>query len=195
VTGPRIATASTSLASVEDRLRRALNLAGDVSVRFNADLIPVVLAEDATRIGNATTRGRRFGVGSFMFAPAAAGTFAIKAGSPLVGKGFVYARAVNISLAVRLVNAATADPYAITTVSTPWLERGQSDSDFAPLLTSGNTLQADSVIGNVILSAQAEAAGQQFQFPEVFLSTGDKLIFRAAGVMAAFSVNCNGYVY
>lgn len=52
----------SSLANVETRLRRSLGLAGPIDLGLPAPLPlqPVVLADDATRPGGGTLRGRRF---------------------------------------------------------------------------------------------------------------------------------------
>lgn len=191
-TGTRVAI--TSLAQIEDKLRRALNLAGDVGLQFRPDAIPVVIAGDATLPGNATYRGRRF-AGSF--APAATGAAAsigIKALENIVITDLdMYAGTAGINATVRLATTDVAEPYAMTTQWAPWTERAVVTTDFAPVARS--VVWAATSSSGQIIAASGTIVGVISLLKEpVMLTTNQFLIVNLSGAVTA-NVSMAGYVF
>lgn len=188
--------AITSLGQIEDKLRRALNLAGEVQLQFTPDATPIIIAGDATAPGSATYRGRRFSSGA-SFAHAGAGSVGFKAGDVLVitSIGFMNSTA-GVVLTTRIADSSIADPYAMTTADIPFTERSNSSGDVAPI-TRGAYPAAASAIGTVIsvrLSGQSNSLVEQLPCP-VVLEVGDKIIHNAAGATGTSALTIAGYVF
>jgi len=58
--------ASSSLAGIEERIRRKLGEAGLIEAGFKAEAIPVIIAEDITGPGSQSYRGRRWSSGGVL---------------------------------------------------------------------------------------------------------------------------------
>lgn len=176
-----IARAIVSLAQIEDKLRRALGLVGEVNLNFAPDLRPVILAGDATAPGNATLRGRRFAAGVSFAASGAAWSVTIKAVADVVITRWSQTGCGAIGGTLRLVTADVADPYAVATLFAPWTERRASGNDFAPLARSAVPAAANSD-GTAIASwtGLATAATQlEMIHQPVFLAAGQKLVMQS----------------
>jgi hypothetical protein len=193
--GSRIAI--TSLNQVEDKLRRNLNLAGDVGLQFGPDLKPVVISSDATTIGNATYRGRRFLGGVVIAGAGAAWSSAVKAADDLVIDGIRWntTGVAGTHLNWRLSTGREADPYTISTPFAMWSERAQSVTDLAPLLISA-TPAAASTLGNIVWSASSSSPNVAQLFDEpIFLAKGDRLVFQTTDTGNTYRVNFSGYIF
>lgn len=57
--------ATTALATLEEKLRRALGLAGQIGASFDPRLTPVIIAGDLREPGNASFSGRHFAMGAY----------------------------------------------------------------------------------------------------------------------------------
>ena len=191
-----IRRAITSLGQIEDKLRRALNLAGEVQLQFTPDATPVVIAGDATGPGNATYRGRRFSWGG-TFSHAAAGSVGFKAGDVVVITSMQFMNSTaGVVLTTRLADSSIADPYAIATADISFTERPNSAGDVAPI-TRSVLPAAASAIGNVVsvrLSGSSNSLVEQLPMP-IVLETGDKLIHNAAGATGNVALTIAGYVF
>ena len=137
--GPVTARAFTSLAQTEDRIRRSLNLVGDVGLTFGPEMTPVVIAGDATAIGSATYRGRRFTYSTpNAISTVGAESWFIKAldNVVLTQIRMVATSGVGIRGFLGVIDAATADPAVTTTPFALWSERFATANDLAPLVRS-----------------------------------------------------------
>lgn len=196
MTDPGIRRAITSLGQIEDKLRRALNLAGEVQLQFTPDATPIIIAGDANLPGNATYRGRRFSWGA-TFSHVGAGSVGFKAGDVVVitSIGFMASTAGAV-LTTRLVDSAVADPYVMTTADIPFTERPASSGDVAPI-TRSITPAAASAVGTVVsvrLSGQSNSLVEQLPCPLV-LEIGDKVIHNAGSATGVSALTISGYVF
>jgi hypothetical protein len=197
VTGPipGAARAITSLAQTEEKLRKALGLVSDVGLAFHPEAFtPIVVAADATAIGNASYRGRRF-AGSVLIAGGAAETRGFKATDAIVIERIVSMTTTgSLQWTTRVAAALTADSFAMTTTFAPWTERPASDTDFAPV-GSGSTaafVASGALIsqGNTINGAQTE-----YLYGPVLLLPGMKLYVTTSGALVNGSISIYGYVF
>jgi hypothetical protein len=191
------ARAVTSLNQIEDKLRRSLDLVGDVGLQFTPSMDTVVVGADLTAIGNATYRGRRFAM-SQTLAGAPPSSWAMKATDEIVITSISMRNqtaAANILMQVNLALASTTDPYAINTAFAPWVERATSLSDFAPVLRSA-VVGAAFGVGNTIYSAGTAGQNQELLITQpIFLNIGDKLGFTSSNWNGTWTFNLTGYVY
>jgi hypothetical protein len=191
-----IRRAITSLGQIEDKLRRALNLAGEVQLQFSPDMTPILIAGDASAPGSATYRGRRFSGGS-NFSHAGAGSVGFKAGDVVVITSLQFMNSTaGVVLTTRLADSSIADPYAITTADIPFTERPSAGGDVAPITRSVYP-SAASAIGSIVsvrLSGSSNTLVEQLPCP-IVLEAGDKLIHNAAGLTGLSALTIAGYVF
>lgn len=197
MTAPR-AVAITSLNQVEDKLRRNLNLAGDVGLQFAANMTPVVLAADATSPGNATYRGRRFAGNVTWNTPAAAWSIGFKAAESVVITDIHWASggAAATEIVIQMTGPNTADPYTISTPFAPWAERLTGDTDYAPFLRSGLTEASVSIGATIATLVQNGAWTPNLAYDNpLMLTAGQKIVIRSPAVSLAARLNLYGYVF
>lgn len=136
------ARAITSLGTIEDRLRRALNLAGEVNATFTPAAIPVVQAFDATQPGCATDRGKRFALGITQLG-AAINTTGFEARRDVVITSMRYAGTTALAtvISVRIIVPGTTADFAmdatggtIVNYGCSWVERPASNADIPPIV-------------------------------------------------------------
>lgn len=192
MTAPR-AVAITSLNQVEDKLRRNLNLAGDVGLQFAANMTPMVVAADATTIGNATFRGRRF-AGAFTFNWLGPNSVGFKAGADLVISRIQVQSTNALEYTLRLSTSADTDPYAMTTPFAPWSERLASLTDFAPLLRSA-VGAAGTSLGVLVHTWFGTANGKESMDDPIMMEVGDKLILNTTANPGTGYLSLYGYMY
>lgn len=137
-----VARAITSLGTIEDRLRRALNLAGDVNAQFTPAAIPVIQAFDATIPGCATDRGKRFALGITQLG-AAVNTTGFEARRDVVITSMRYAgtTALTTVISARILVPGTTADFAmdatggtIVNYGSSWVERPASNNDLPPII-------------------------------------------------------------
>lgn len=141
------AVAVTSLGTIEDRLRRALNLAGDVGAKFTPSAIPVVTTFDATIPGCATDRGKRFVLGITQLGAAINTTgFEARRDVVITSMRYVGTTALTTVITTRLIVPGTLADFAmdvtggtITNYGCSWVERPASNNDTPPI-TAGQAL-------------------------------------------------------
>jgi hypothetical protein len=160
-------------------------------------MTPIVIAGDATAIGSSTYRGRRFAF-STQTAMVTAGNDStyIKALDTIVITGIraVCTAGVAIPCNLGLIDAATADPAAITTPFCIWTERFITSSDLAPLVRSAIPSGVASVGFRIATwVANVGVVADLLQEP-ILLTAGQKLSISHVGVATAH-YNLQGYVY
>lgn len=145
--------ARTSLGQIEERLRRALGLAGNIGASFEPKLTPVIIAGDATAPGNPQFRGRRFNA-STDETPGVTWCTGVKALAPIVITRIVGQPATtpgaSSPLTLRFYPPTTADPVTFNrNTQAPFLERGISITDCAPV--SMPAINTANVAGGIII--------------------------------------------
>jgi hypothetical protein len=179
--------AVTALSQIEDRLRRYLDLVGEVNTQFAPNAIPVVIVGDASEPGNNLVSGRRF-AGTVLATSAVASTVAIKFGQDAIIDGMeVWASTAGADISFHVAPAdAGADPFAIATLFASWRELNTRTADRAPLFSSA--VNAGAGLGNGIWRALVQTQNKRsFDAPmqvvagtRIFLTT-----VNAAGIGAA----------
>ena len=180
--GGALRRARTSLASVEDKLRRSLGLAGDIGAEFKPDITPVVIADDPQRPGCNSFRGRRFAFSQTVGAVAGGAVVGVKAGVPVIITRFwtaaTCAAISNLDLTLNL--NAEADVTAMTALSVTFTELSLVATERAPLFVNAAIPGAGVPTGREIgRSLMLSETSQQLLILEpLYLGTGDKLILR-----------------
>lgn len=191
---PTVRLAITSLAQIEDKLRRALNLAGEVGLTFAPAAIPVVIAGNATDPGCATYRGRRFAGTKAPAASGAAASVALKAQENVVITQIaIHAAAAGVLGFVRLASTDVAEPYAMATPFAPWTERKGPASDYAPVTTSV-FWAADSTAGELVATTSLAVGRNNMLEQPLMLTPGQFVIIRVSGAVTA-GFTFSGYVF
>jgi len=148
-----MASAKTPIANIEERLRRALSMVGQIGTVFDpAAMTPVVIADDAQAPGNNILRGRRFIVGSSTNASTSQLTFGMRATSEVVIERIIIGGYLSSPLAARLYVAddSVADPWTMAT-TVPWSENPRTQTDLAPIVYGASTTVNASAGGGVVV--------------------------------------------
>lgn len=183
--------AKTALATLEEKLRRALGLAGAINASFTPEMSPVIVTGDLREPGNAFYRGRHWAFG--MHGTFGAGTnyaslrFEVDmlitrmVFTPVGGGGqsFVYYTAPTESPAV-----------AVTTNCGVWIDRKRITTDLVPLTFAGPAALTGVNFSNTnTLLAVNAGAGVVVQGPMMWCPAGSALNwFIAAAGSGAFTV-------
>lgn len=174
-----MAKATTSLQSMEDRLRRAFRLAGTIGTSFEPAAIPVVIAADARDPGNNFVQGRRWWGAYAVTNAAAGGSSGFKFGADGILDGFIWSgqnAAINI-VATLLVDQSVADPYAMNTLGAAWAEIRNTQADRAPVASAvGQAIAAPAASPNLVQWLTTANTPFVWQYP-VQVRAGDRLFF------------------
>lgn len=195
-----IGKARTSLGFVEDKLRRSLGLAGDIGTAFTPTLIPVSIADDSTRPGCNSLKGRRFAAG-FSVGAVAAGQmagFKVTQASIIHTLTLGATAAANGTINVLLQTPELADPAAavFSSILVPWSERRASNTDWAPVQIANNF-----AIGATVSTTQfVQIVGTAFDDHEIIrkpmhLEAGSRIWFHAASALQQFWYRFDGEVF
>jgi len=204
-----ITRAITSLGTIEDRLRRSLNLVGEVGATFTPSATPVIIAADATIPGCSTDRGRRFSVSCSGIIATNPGTAGIEARRDMVITAVRIKGSGSIAtvLISRIIAAGTAADFAMTAAGgglanygSAWVERPASNNDFPPVFAGYNAATfATGRIASVGAPAGAweDVLTQPFflRGPSVDSSTGDRLTFTVTAAVASSYLLVEGYTF
>ena len=168
----------TALGNVEDRLRRALRLAGSIGTELPVPLplSPVIIADDATAVGYNILRGRRFMFGLSAPTAASVGSVTFRATADIrIDRLMIWqTNGANTETFLRVSDGSVADPYALA-VTFPWLELPQSVTDLAPVL--GGVSGAIGAVGTIIArwpQGSPAGAARPVEFRNLMLSEGWK---------------------
>jgi len=197
VTGPFRPT--TSLGNLVERLRRAFNLVGDVPIALGENVTTVVNAEDLTRPGYGTYRGRSFKL--TMDCPAgAANTYrALKAVDTVVLTRVCMQCDTAGFHTVRLVTVDVPDPAGWTfNQNVVFSDRCASANDFAPVTWMGasslNAPAASGVIG-LIQNVVNFTFTPWFETGGIVLESGDRLAIQSSAAVGVGRLHVEGYVF
>lgn len=194
----------TSFGQIEDRLRRALNLVGDVGMSFSPAAIPVVSVMDATAPGNPTTRGRRFQDGVRLPNIAAASDVALvyKAVSDVViTRVATSTLSAGVGHFLQYVWKGVADPAVpLATQCCLFTERNASSQDYAPMVRSSTFVNFATVLNDgKVISYQYPQNGYMVEHltQPLFMEAGTKLYVTLAAIAGTANSTCilSGYVY
>lgn len=182
-----------SLSSLEEKLRRAFNLAGVIGARLKPDLVtPVVLVQDVTQPGYATDKGRCWAWASLT--PGGGAGISVVVLAPQVDvlvEGFYITGTLGASqpFDVYVTAPNEALPAAAATPSGGWRDRKMFGADVPPLFDSGAGFVA--LTGTAITATNRIAAwnggaggtseGTVREIP-VMIPAGGSLTFRSAAV-------------
>lgn len=148
--------AITSLANIEDRLRRSLGLVGEVGTSFSPDLKPIILADDATRPGMSTTRNRRFTV-TLDCASVVVASHTIKAlSSVIIDRIHVAGVTAGVQVEICQLAPDQPDPYLIATAAGTFIDGVLQQSERPPINTPAG-VQALSIVGVIAYSFRHQA--------------------------------------
>jgi hypothetical protein len=190
--------AITSLAQIEERLRRALGLVGDVGATFTPNITPVIIAGDASAPGNPSFRGRRFQFGLKGITTSAANTWGLKAAGDIVITRIWHVGTANLSTQISwfLIAPGIADDFAITNAVTPFVERNVSANDLAPLLTaaSGGAVGVFTT-GRMFARHGSQSGGVDVSKGGIMLPTGGRIQVTTSAAVVDDYVLLEGYVY
>lgn len=129
--------ATTSLASLEQKLRRQLGLAGEIGASFKPEMIPVIIAGDTREPGNsAGFTGRSFAV-AFNGAGGGANLFfSWRADAPLLIEGIHMDIAAAGHSAIWYLSRPGATPGVVASVQTGTYVDDKQTDEFVPILRS-----------------------------------------------------------
>lgn len=169
--------AITSLANIEDRLRRSLGLVGEVGTSFRPDIIPVVIADDATRPGMSTTRNRRFTV-TLDCASAVVASQTIKALAPvIIDRIHVAGVTAGVQVEICQLPPDQPDPYVIATTAGTFIDNVLQQSERPPI-NSAVAVQPLSIVGVIAYSFRHQANSFNTIETEWHLPTGARIHLR-----------------
>jgi len=174
--------ARTSLAFVEDKLRRSLGLAGDIGTTFTADVSPMVIVDDPQRPGCNTFKGRRFALSQTVGAVAGGGVVGVKAGvAVIITRVFVGATCAAVSSLDLTYNTPDeADVMAMTALVTGFTELSAVGTERAPVFTQAATpgagVPTGREVGRVLMFGDPQY--QNMIEEPLHLPAGAKLILR-----------------
>lgn len=127
------ARARTALAQLEEKLRRQLNLAGEVGATFQPVLTPVIITGDLREAGNASNVGRAFALG-VQFGAAANDGFSVRnevdVFYDLIG---ITASAATASYSVWITAPSQAPALVVLNLAGTWTDRKTIVGDQVPL--------------------------------------------------------------
>ena len=190
----KITRAVSSLQQIEERLRRALGLVGDIGTRFDPKAIPVVISADATEVGNNIVKGRAF-AGIVRASLAVAGGVVFKFPNACIVDAIgctVTTAAVDINLNLAPADAG-ADPIATATLFASWIELNEQNASRAPVFCSA--MAALVANGNFIDGELSQAnVRKSFLCAPIHVMAGTRLIVHtvAAGGWGAATVGVRG---
>lgn len=189
--------ARTSYSQYEERIRRLLNIVGELPVELGQTMVPTIVVGDATAPGMPQWRGRRWAYAT-TFTAGAAWSMAWKAQAGVVITRFaVQATGVAMLIDLRVASASIADPYAITTQAGIFTERTASNSDAPPLLQSAAPA-ADVAIGGRISCYNTNAVPSplvEMLRGQVMLEEGAKIQLRCPNAATPVQLVIEGYVF
>jgi energy-converting hydrogenase Eha subunit A len=204
-----VTRAITSRGTIEDRLRRSLNLVGEVGATFSPAATPIIIAADATIPGCSTDRGRRFSASCSAIVPTNPGTAGIEARRDLVITGLRIkgSGAIATVLTTRIVAAGTAADFAMTAAGvglanfgSAWVERPASNNDFPPVFAGYNaatfatgrtaSVGAPAGVWEDLLTKPFFLRG-----PDAASSTGDRITFTVSAAVANSYLLVEGYTF
>lgn len=184
------------LGEAATRLIRGLAVDGDVSPDFEsgARIVPVALVSDLTIPGMGDRRGRRFAGGAIQAGGANAPQLGIIATRDVVITSLQASAQTAGEWSVRVFGPADVPTFAIATLATPFLDRIQSGTEFAPVF-SGSDATGAALFGticwrNTILINTPYTIG----ITPFCLAAGSGIYFRAA-VTATADFNWAGYEF
>lgn len=192
------AKARTALAQLEEKLRRNLGLAGEISATFQPTLTPVIIAGDLREAGNASNTGRSW---MLALAPGGAGArFSIRFEADVLITGIYlqqHAGAANIA-GVYLTTPGQAPAVAVAGVlSGTWVDRKVITGDQVPITPAAGwaalagTDQSDQ---NRILQINGNPAITAAVVPtNIMLPAQSHLNFY--GTAGSFSINLWGRIW
>lgn len=194
--------AITSLSHIEDRLRRALGLVGEVGATFTPGAIPVVQVFDATAPGNNLQRGRRFHC-SYHDTGAAVNVirkFRFNQ-AVVIDEMILHATAFSAgSLQLRIIPRGAADAGVtygtIATFLSNWAEGPSSTTDKPPV--DVNTAAGVQLAGSAWLwMPQTASVMPQFVVRDIHFEQGTAISIENAGVETTtnLTVQLRGHVY
>ena len=146
--------AKTALATLEEKLRRQLGLAGLIGAGFEPALKPVLVTGDLREPGNAFYRGRHWSFGNSVAITAGNEFCSLRFEVDCIVLGVMFASATT-GIARVYITAADASPaVAVATNCGVWTDRKRLTTDLVPLTgtfgaarTGANFSDANTVIG------------------------------------------------
>lgn len=169
--------AKTALATLEEKLRRQLGLAGIIGATFEPKLSPVLITTDLREPGNSFYRGRHFAFAT-QFVVAAGSEYAalrfevdtvILGGTfAPAGIGTLYATAPNVAAAV-----------VCNTNAGVWTDRKLQTTDLVPITHGGNGALTGTNFSLTNTIAKVPAGGT-LPIPQMFIAAGGSLSWHVA---------------
>lgn len=201
-----IRKAITSLGQIEQRLRRALNLVGEVGASVITQATPVVLVADATSPGNNDSRGRRFMLTATNITVAGgASGFEFLTDVVLTRIAYAGTAAIGTVITARLVAPGTAPQFAMDAVGTGlanyqggYVERSTTNTETLPVLAGAAVGAFDN--GRRFANFFPATTWCEVIREPIFVgglsgSTGGRITFRCAAAVVSDYLIIEGYAY
>lgn len=179
--------AVTSLAQLEEKLRRNLGLAGKIGAIFKPEMIPVIVVGDLREPGNASNQGRWFSWALTAATINTGGYMSIRPEQDVLIDQVSYSNSVAGSFVCYLTSPGVTAARPVAGLVGTWTDRKEIAADQVPLTGSGATFEALQGGGtNFAITNQVVAANAQNNFPVIFdvrmmLKAGSHLNFFVQG--------------
>jgi hypothetical protein len=191
--------AKTALATLEEKLRRALGLAGAINATFTPELRPVVITGDLREPGNAFYRGRHWAYA--LHAQYGAGTAyaSVRFEVDMLITRMVFMPSATGACYVYYTSPDQAPAVAVTQNAGVWTDRKRVATDLVPLTHAGPAALAGTnfVTGgagsNIVLAANG-GPSLTCEGPMLWVPAGSALNFATAAPVQNMAVNLFGRV-
>lgn len=189
-----------SLSFIEEKLRRAFNLAGPIGAKLDPTLTPVLIAGDLRQPGHANDKGRSFAFVLNAGTPAGNSVYSLLFGTDVLIQGVYVTGEIGASLPITgyVTTPTETIPTACATAGGSWRDRKMLSGDVPPILTPGAAFAAITGqtpnTGNSVMLWRGTAAGTGVPIPErrieIMVPAGGTFSWHSTGasVNAAFGL-------
>lgn len=178
------AKARTALAQLEEKLRRNLQLAGEIGATFEPRLTPVIITADLREAGNASNQGRAFSW-AFFGNTGVNGFFSLRTEADVYIDRLYFSNTAASTAEAWITVPGVAPAVAVVTLAGTWTDRKMITGDQVPLTqsTAFAALAGTNVSDqNRIVAAQIVAALPNVDFEtNIMLPATSHLNFRILG--------------
>lgn len=191
-----------SLSFIEEKLRRAFNLAGPIGAALNAGSVtPVIIAHDLRDPGHSSASGRCWTwFHDQAGTPAGVNVVSVLFGADVLVEALIVTGAIAANLMIEAYHTTPAEaiPIAPTAITGVWRDRRTVATDVAPLSSNAGgwgALTGTAINATNRLQVWKEPAPNHERRMQIMVTQGSAITFRSNGANASLSVGMWGRIW
>lgn len=192
-----------ALSGIEEKLRRAFNLAGPIGAKLDPTTSVVLIADDLRDPGHAFFSGRSWVHNTTdQGTPAGVNATTLQFGADVMIDGIAISGtlAVNASIQAYITTPSETAPIAVSGINTAWRDRKLVTVDAPPVLSNGSWAAITGTVVAVNNRVQTWRGGTAAQLDSVremklMIPSGGTLTFRSDTANSNLAICCWGRVW